>query len=110
MVRDQCRADSSSDDLRLGSWKYLLRHHRDRPPRTGHASRHPVPTGGDEVQLIDGVYCPVRDKANDVGGALCPYCLPGRLRDQCPRPPVNASEHKKQEFIDNCFAVHNFNG
>jgi uncharacterized protein (UPF0305 family) len=76
---------------------------------------HPVGTpfpGGDAVQLIDGIYyCPVREKAGDVDSALCPFC-PAR---QTPgigylRPPVNGSEHRKQEFIDNCYRFHNFNG
>jgi uncharacterized protein (UPF0305 family) len=76
---------------------------------------HPVGTpfpGGDTVQLIEGVfYCPVREKAGDVDAALCPFCPAlqtpgiGYLR-----PPVNGSEHKKQEFIDNCYRYHNFNG
>jgi uncharacterized protein (UPF0305 family) len=76
---------------------------------------HPVGTpfpGGDTVQLVDGIYyCPVREKAGDVDSALCPFC-PAR---QTPgigylRPPVNGSEHRKQEFIDNCYRYHNFNG
>lgn len=76
---------------------------------------HPVGTpfpGGDTVQLIDGIYyCPVREKAGDVDSALCPFC-PAR---QTPvigylHPPVNGSEHRKQEFIDNCYRFHNFNG
>jgi hypothetical protein len=77
----------------------------------GHPVGMPFP-GGDKVEVIDGVcYCPVRTKANDVDAALCPFCpaLPtptiGYLR-----PPVNASEHRKQEFIKNCHDFHNFNG
>lgn len=76
---------------------------------------HPVGTpfpGGDMVQLIDGCYyCPVREKAGDVDSALCPFCpalqtpVIGYLR-----PPVNASEHRKQEYIENCYRYHNFNG
>ena len=112
MVRDQCREDRSSGDLRLRFLKFLLAGFTmivRREP--GHAVGTPFP-GGDEVQLIDGIcYCPVRDKANDVGGALCPYC-PARQTPEIGylRPPVNASEHKKQEFIDNCYRYHNFNG
>ncbi len=76
---------------------------------------HPVGTpfpGGDTVQLIDGIYyCPVREKAGDVDSALCPFC-PAR---QTPgigylRPPLNGSERRRQEFIDNCYRFHNFNG
>lgn len=112
MVRDQCRSGKDGEDLRLRFLKFLLAGFTmivRREP--GHAVGTPFP-GGDEVQLIDGVYyCPVRDKANDVGGALCPYC-PARQTPEIGylRPPVNASEHKKQEFIDNCYRYHNFNG
>jgi uncharacterized protein (UPF0305 family) len=76
---------------------------------------HPVGTpfpGGDTVQLRDGVYyCPVREKANDVGGALCPFCP----AVQTPaigylKPPVNAGEHRKQEFLRNTYDHHHFNG
>lgn len=39
---------------------------------------HPVGTpfpGGFEVEIRDGTYiCPVREKADDVENALCPYC------------------------------------
>jgi uncharacterized protein (UPF0305 family) len=76
---------------------------------------HPVGTpfpGGDTVQQIEGIYyCPVRGKAGDVDSALCPFCPAlqtpgiGYLR-----PPVNGSEHRKQEFIENCYRFHNFNG
>lgn len=76
---------------------------------------HPVGTpfpGGDTVQLIDGIYyCPVREKAGDVDTALCPFC-PARQTPEigylC--PPVDGSERRKQEFIDNCYRYHNFNG
>jgi uncharacterized protein (UPF0305 family) len=76
---------------------------------------HPVGTpfpGGDTVQLIEGIYyCPVREKSGDVDSALCPFCP----ACQTPsigylRPPVNASEHRKQEFINNYYRYHNFNG
>lgn len=43
----------------------------DRP---GHPVGTPFP-GGSEVEVRDGEYlCPVREKANDVENALCPYC------------------------------------
>jgi uncharacterized protein (UPF0305 family) len=77
----------------------------------GHPAGTPFP-GGDTVQHMDGIYyCPVREKAGDVDAALCPYCPAlqtpaiGYLK-----PPVNGSEHRKQEFIDNCYRYHNFNG
>ncbi|WAC05895.1 MAG: DUF2115 domain-containing protein [Methanoregula sp.] len=76
---------------------------------------HPVGMefpGGDKVDVIDGVcYCPVRTKANDVDAALCPFC-PALQTPEIGylRPPVNASGHRKQEFIRNCYDFHNFNG
>lgn len=76
---------------------------------------HPVGTpfpGGDSVQLIDGVYyCPVREKSGDVDAALCPFC-PALQTPEIGylRPPVGGSDHRKQEFIDNCYRFHNFNG
>jgi uncharacterized protein (UPF0305 family) len=76
-----------------------------------HPAGTPFP-GGDTVQVIDGIwYCPVREKAGDVDSALCPFCP----AHQTPvigylRPPVDGSEHRKQEFIDNCYRYHNFNG
>jgi uncharacterized protein (UPF0305 family) len=77
----------------------------------GHPVGMPFP-GGDNVAVIDGVYyCPVRTKANDVDAALCPFC-PALQTPEIGylRPPVNASEHRKQEFIRNCYDFHNFNG
>jgi len=77
----------------------------------GHPVGMPFP-GGDKVDYIDGIYyCPVRTKANDVDSALCPFCP----AEQTPeigylKPPVNASEHRKQEFIKNCYDFHHFNG
>lgn len=77
----------------------------------GHPAGMPFP-GGDRVEVIEEVYyCPVRTMANDVDAALCPFCPAlqtpaiGYLK-----PPVNASEHRKQEFIRNCYDFHNFNG
>jgi uncharacterized protein (UPF0305 family) len=76
---------------------------------------HPVGTpfpGGDVVQQVEGVYyCPVRDKAGDVDAALCPFC-PALQTPEIGylKPPVDGSEHRKQEFIDNCYRYHNFNG
>jgi uncharacterized protein (UPF0305 family) len=77
----------------------------------GHPVGMPFP-GGDKVAVIDGIfYCPVRTRANDVDAALCPFC-PALQTPEIGylRPPVNASEHRKQEFIRNCYDFHNFNG
>jgi uncharacterized protein (UPF0305 family) len=111
MVAGECR-ESSGRAMHLRFLKYLL---------AGFTMfvlgepAHPVGTpfpGGDTVQLHDGVYyCPARDKANDVGGALCPFCpafqMPavGYLK-----PPVNGSEHRKQEFLRTTYDHHHFNG
>ncbi len=77
----------------------------------GHPVGMPFP-GGNTVELIDGVYyCPVREKANDVDSALCPFCPALQtLEIGYLKPPVNASKHRKQEFINNCYDHHNFNG
>lgn len=109
MVVVQC---SEGDEIRLRFLKFLIAGFcmfvRHEP---GHPVGTPFP-GGDTVKYIEGVYyCPVREKANDVDTALCPFCpalqMPaiGYLR-----PPVNPSSHQKQEFIRNCHDFHNFNG
>jgi uncharacterized protein (UPF0305 family) len=110
MVCEQCRARPG--DLRLRFLKFLLAGFcmivRQEP---GHPAGLRFP-GGDRIECIDGVYyCPVKEKAKDVDAALCPFC-PAK---QTPavgylKPPVNASEHRKREFIDNCYRYHNFNG
>jgi uncharacterized protein (UPF0305 family) len=111
MVIGQCTA-SGDTNPRIRFLNYLLAAFcmfvLDEP---GHPAGTPFP-GGDTVQLIDGIYyCPVREKAGDVDAALCPFC-PAR---QTPligylRPPLNGSKRRKQEFIDNCYRYHNFNG
>ena len=112
MVADQCNDTSTGDNIRLRFLKFLI---AGFCMFVKHEPGHPVGTpfpGGDQVQYIDGIYyCPVRDKANEVDAALCPYC-PAM---QTPaigylKPPLNASENKKQEFIRNCHDFHNFNG
>jgi uncharacterized protein (UPF0305 family) len=111
MVAAQCTA-GDEEDLRLRFLKYLLSGFCmlvEEVP--GHPAGTPFP-GGDRVEMIDGVwYCPVRTKANDVDAALCPFC-PARQTPEVGylKPPVNASEHRKQEFIRNCYDFHNFNG
>jgi uncharacterized protein (UPF0305 family) len=110
MVAAQCRPGPG--DLRLRFLRFLLAGFtmivRQEP---GHPVGMRFP-GGDRVQEIDGVYyCPVREKAGDVDAALCPFC-PALQTPEVGylRPPVDGSEHKKQEFIDNCYRYHNFNG
>ena len=77
----------------------------------GHAVGTSFPGGG-SVQVINGIYyCPVRQKANDVDAALCPFCPAVQTPDiGYLRPAVNPSEHQKQELIEHCHKFHNFNG
>jgi len=112
MVAGQCSEEMGVDEPALRFLKYLLAGYcmlvLDEP---GHPAGTPFP-GGDRVELTDGIYyCPVREKATDVDSALCPFC-PAR---QTPgigylQPPTNPSESRKQEFIDNMYRYHNFNG
>jgi uncharacterized protein (UPF0305 family) len=109
MVAAQCTAGG---DIRLRFLKFLLAGFcmfvQGLP---GHPVGMPFP-GGDRVAVIDGVsYCPVREKANDVDSALCPFC-PAIQTPEIGylKPPVNASEYRKQEFIHNCYDHHHFNG
>lgn len=113
MVAGQCRDDEAeSDDPAIRFLKYLLAGYcmlvLDEP---GHPVGTPFP-GGDEVEFTNGIYyCPVRDKAGDVDAALCPFC-PAR---QTPaigylNPATKPTGRNKQEFIDNCYRYHNFNG
>jgi len=112
MVSVQCNDTANKDDSHLRFFKFLI---AGFCMFVKHEPGHPVGTpfpGGDMVQYIDGIYyCPVQEKANDVDAALCPFCPAlqtpaiGYLK-----PPLNASENKKQEFIRNCHDFHNFNG
>jgi len=110
MVKTQCKPGSG--DVRLRFLKFLLGGFCmivQKEPGHPVGLRFP---GGDKVELIEGVYyCPVQNKANDVESALCPFC-PAQPTPEIGylKPPVNASEHRKQEFIDNCYRYHNFNG
>jgi uncharacterized protein (UPF0305 family) len=112
MVAFQC-GDRSRDDVPPTRFlKYLLAGYcmlvLDEP---GHAVGTPFP-GGDEVEFTDGVYyCPVRDKAGDVDAALCPFC-PAKQTPSIGylRPATKPTERNRQEFIDNCYRYHNFNG
>ncbi|MCU0631904.1 MAG: DUF2115 domain-containing protein [Methanolinea sp.] len=111
MVADHCATGDEEED-RIRFLKYLLSGFcmlvQGMP---GHPIGMPFP-GGDRVECIDGIYyCPVRTKANDVDSALCPFCPALQTPESgYLRPPVNASEHRKQEFIRTCFDHHHFNG
>jgi uncharacterized protein (UPF0305 family) len=112
MVMEQCAPTDARDDIPLRFLKFLLAGFSMFVQKVpAHAVGTPFP-GGDSVELVDGVYyCPVREKANDVDAALCPFCPAlqtpaiGYLK-----PPTNPSEHRKQEFIRNLHDFHNFNG
>lgn len=111
MVAAQCSI-GSEEQVRVRFLKFLLEGFcmfvQGLP---GHPVGMPFP-GGDRVAVIEGVYyCPVREKANDVDAALCPFC-PALQTPEIGylKPPVNGSEYRKQEFIRNCYDHHHFNG
>jgi len=112
MVAGQCGSEEGSDAPAIRFLKYLLAGYcmlvLEEP---GHAVGTPFP-GGDEVEFSGGVYyCPVREKAGDVDAALCPFC-PAKQTPSIGylRPATKPTERNKQEFIDNCYRYHNFNG
>jgi uncharacterized protein (UPF0305 family) len=112
MAAVQCSGDVGGDAPAVRFLKYLLAGFcilvLNEP---GHPAGTPFP-GGDSVQFISGVYyCPVREKANEVDAALCPFC-PALQTPEIGylKPPINPSEHRKQEFIEHCHKFHNFNG
>jgi uncharacterized protein (UPF0305 family) len=112
MAGKQCQEDDGGDASDVRFLKYLLAGFcmlvLNEP---GHPAGTPFP-GGDSVQFTRGVYyCPVREKANDVDAALCPFC-PALQTPEIGylKPPINPSEHRKQEFIEHCHKFHNFNG
>ena len=112
MVASECGQASADQEPTLRFLKYLLAGFSmfvlGEP---AHAVGTPFP-GGDTVQYLQGVYsCPVREKANDVGGALCPFCPAVQTPDVgYLKPPVNGSAHRKQEFLRTTYDHHHFNG
>jgi uncharacterized protein (UPF0305 family) len=111
MVAARCSADDA-EKIRLRFLKFLLSGFcmfvQELP---GHPVGMPFP-GGDKVEIIDGIYyCPVREKANDVDSALCPFC-PALQTPEIGylKPPVKASRHRKQEFLRQTFDKHHYNG
>jgi uncharacterized protein (UPF0305 family) len=111
IVTVQCSSGEGSQ-VRLRFLKFLLAGFCMFVQRIpSHPVGMPFP-GGDKVDVIDGIYyCPVREKANDVDAALCPFC-PALQTPEIGylKPPLNASKHRKQEYIRNCYDYHNFNG
>lgn len=110
MTAVKCSTGDDGDRLRF--LKYLLAGFCMFVQKIpAHPVGMPFP-GGDEVQLIDGVYyCPVRTKANDVDSALCPFC-PALQTPEIGylKPPVKGSVHRKQEYLRNTFDFHHYNG
>ncbi len=110
MVEEQCTGRDSQARFRF--LKFLLAGYcmlvTGKP---GHPVGMPFP-GGDTVTFTDGnYYCPVREKANDVDAALCPFCPALQTPDiGYLKPPLNGSKHRKQEFIRDCYEYHHFNG
>ena len=111
MVAAQCFA-GDEEQIRLRFLKYLLSGFcmfvQELP---GHPVGMPFP-GGDKVEIIDGkYYCPVREKANDVDAALCPFC-PALQTPEVGylKPPVKGSRHRKQELLRQTFDQHHYNG
>ena len=112
MAGEQCRGDDGGESPSIRFLKYLLAGFCMLVLfEPGHPAGTPFP-GGDSVQFTGGVYyCPVREKTNDVDVALCPFCPALQtLEIGYLRPPINPSEHRKQEFIEHCHKFHNFNG
>ena len=111
MVAAQCSA-GDAERVRLRFLKFLLSGFCMFIQKfPGHPVGMPFP-GGDKVEVIDGVfYCPVREKANDVDSALCPFC-PALQTPETGylKPPVNASRQRKEEFLRQTFDRHYYNG
>ena len=111
MVAVQCSPDDA-EKVRLRFLKFLLSGFcmfvQELP---GHPVGMPFP-GGDRVAIIDGIYyCPVREKANDVDSALCPFCPALQTPEMgYLKPPVKGSRHRKQEFLRQTFDRHHYNG
>jgi len=111
MVAVQC-SSGDPEKLSLRFLKYLLSGFcmfvQDLP---GHPVGMPFP-GGDRVELIDGTYyCPVREKANDVDSALCPFCPALQTPEMgYLKPPVKGSRLRKDEFLRQTFDRHHYNG
>jgi len=111
MVAVQCSA-GEAEKVRLRFLKFLLSGFcmfvLELP---GHPPGMPFP-GGDKVEVIQGVYyCPVREREKDVDSALCPFC-PALQTPETGylKPPVNASKHRKEEFLRQTFDKHHYNG
>lgn len=112
MVADTCSKTHTGRSARLRFLKYLLAGFCMFVLRE---PAHPVGTpfpGGDTVEYTNGTYyCPVKAKSGDVDAALCPYCP----AIQTPtigylKPPSSKNKNRQQEFINDCYTYHHFNG
>ncbi|MDD4127255.1 MAG: DUF2115 family protein [Methanomicrobium sp.] len=75
MVLEACRAKASVDDPQILYLKYLLAGFRMFALKEpGHPVGTPFPGGHMIEKDYNKYYCPVRDKADDVLYALCPFC------------------------------------
>lgn len=103
MVAEACTAKARENDPKYLYLKYLLcaftMFVRGEPA-------HPVGTpfpGGQIVDEWEGAYlCPVRDKADDVPYALCPYC-PAVQSTEPTFPEMRARRHerRRRESLEN---------
>ena len=103
MVAEACAAKAREKDPKYLYLKYLL---------SGFTifvlgePAHPVGTpfpGGQIVDEWEGAYlCPVRDKADDVAFALCPFC-PAVQSDEPTYPEMRArrKERRRRESLEN---------
>ncbi|HON81860.1 MAG TPA: DUF2115 domain-containing protein [Methanoregulaceae archaeon] len=111
MVEARCSA-GDAEKVRLRFLKFLLSGFcMFVQLLPGHPVGMPFP-GGEKVKVIDGVYyCPVREKANDVDSALCPFC-PALQTPEIGylKPPVDSGRHRKEEFLRQTFERHHYNG
>ena len=110
MVMHECDDTVPDRNLRLRFLKYLL---GAFPMFVLLEPAHPAGTpfpGGESVEYVEGpYYCPVRERANDVGGALCPFCPALQTPDGSKlTSPYTASEYRRQQFISHYYQ--NYNG
>jgi uncharacterized protein (UPF0305 family) len=110
MVAIECEGSVTARNLRSRFLRYLLgAFSMFVLLEPAHPAGTPFP-GGDSVEFVEGMYyCPVRTKANDVGGALCPFCPAVQTPEGSElTSPYTASEYRRQQFISHYYQ--NYNG
>ncbi len=110
MALKSCRNTAAKSNPRILYLKYLLVGFRMFVLKE---PAHPVGTpfpGGHEVETDEGIfYCPVRDKADDVPYAVCPFCPAKQSTEFMLEFTKEQREKKvKQGYIQNYFT--NFKG